>query len=66
MVPYMVVMILAALLGSMGLMMLAILLLIGGMVMMVIFSYRYRLATYFLLDHPRWAHWNPSLRASRR
>ena len=30
-------------LGSMGLMMLAILLLIGGMVMMVIFSYRYRL-----------------------
>lgn len=52
MVPYMVVMILAALLGSMGLMMLAILLLIGGMVMMVIFSYRYRLATYFLLDHP--------------
>ena len=32
--------------------MLAILLLIGGMVMMVIFSYRYRLATYFLLDHP--------------
>ena len=33
-------------------MMLAILLLIGGMVMMVIFSYRYRLATYFLLDHP--------------
>ncbi|MFQ9918546.1 MAG: hypothetical protein ACLRWQ_21380 [Flavonifractor plautii] len=36
----------------MGLMMLAILLLIGGMVMMVIFSYRYRLATYFLLDHP--------------
>ena len=51
-VPYMVVMILAALLGSMGLMMLAILLLIGGMVMMVIFSYRYRLATYFLLDHP--------------
>ena len=52
MVPYMVVMILAALLESMGLMMLAILLLIGGMVMMVIFGYRYRLATYFLLDHP--------------
>ena len=47
-------------------MMLAILLLIGGMVMMVIFSYRYRLATYFLLDHPEMAHWNPSLRASRR
>lgn len=47
-------------------MMLAILLLIGGMVMMVIFSYRYRLATYFCWITPRWAHWNPSLRASRR
>ena len=46
-------------------MMLAILLLIGGMVMMVIFSYRYRLATYFLLDHPEMAHWNPSLRGKQ-
>ncbi len=52
MLPYLVVMVLAAVLESTALIVLAVLLLVAGAVFGVAVSYRYRLAYYFLLDNP--------------
>ena len=52
MIPYTVVLILGAVLLSPGLIVLAIVLLVAGMIFGVAMSYRYRLAIYFLLDNP--------------
>ncbi|WP_186564929.1 DUF975 family protein [Lawsonibacter celer] len=54
MIPYMIVMVIAAVSQSAGLMVLAVLLAIVGTIFGVSVSYRYRLALYFMLDHPDW------------
>lgn len=50
MIPYMIVMVIAAVSQSAGLMVLAVLLAIVGTIFGVSVSYRYRLALYFMLD----------------
>lgn len=51
-VPAFVVLGVAAMVESGGLILLAVLLLLAGAVLSVVISYRYRLAVYFLLDNP--------------
>ena len=52
MIPYIVVMIIAAVTDSSVLIVLAVLLLIAGTIFGIAVAYRYRLAPYFLLDNP--------------
>ena len=52
MIPYTVVFILGVVLLSPGLLILAVVLLFAGIIFGIAMSYRYRLAVYFLLDHP--------------
>lgn len=52
MIPYTVVLILGAVLLSPGLIVLAIVLLVAGIIFGTAMSYRYRMAIYFLLDDP--------------
>lgn len=54
MIPYIVVMILAGIFESPALTVLAVLLCIVAVIFGVSVTYRYRLAFYFLLDHPDW------------